>query len=1220
MHIEGTLANPVLSMESIEPGLGIPDWLIDGILSGHRIMVIYPTEDARKQGIEKLHSKIKSGIVDSSHHVTIQRLISTLHIDLRLPSVMEDDGVTFELTHRALKSSAENFGFPLIQPNPSHVWNRSKSTRILSLHRNIISLVNPHKWEEDPGAMACDKVIKNLEHKLGMTHPARKNRIVYESLSNSPDIPFTLRDISGIIMMDHSSNLSEIELGILNKISKMVNLHQLVHPGSHRLGFHGEYIEDIQTIRKDSEIPRWVPKHNVWAPSNYSNWKSPNSNSDIHHIMLESNSHYYSAIGELIANIDHDLLIVDGDPDGLKKKLRPYFRQLGIRQRGGSHNLLSTPAVSRLLSIIEISKGEEAWSLTKLKDISEQIGLPMRWQIFDKIHPENEQWSPQLHPDVLSEIARSFHVLGGKGALGRWLGTLAQAKPRFSDDEKGSKALEESQWWIASIARWMSPILSDNDKQFALKTCIGCISGKELPLPDAKLNPISWFNSLLEQIDFDSLSKKDTSESNSIPGIQYFVESITKLRKHLESNFDDDDFFDMLQNIAKRTKIPSRRGTDNNLKILSPEQALGVTSKTVILGRLVSQFWSMKPPQVPWLDEPARIRLGINRPDERLRQGRHHLRHIINCADDVIILDSSLEEGVEKSGPLEEWFTLIQTENNGIEFENPPPFIRPDSWHSDNPNRVWVWKTIPEIGLRLMHNVSSMEMLPSGVKTSRSGSLPRDISQRSGLAIIENREITSPPLSKDTILQAARTDILNDQYKRRVEISSFKEGELFPFSKASQMIRSHDYTLIPNNKVIPTARTSQTWPHLGQIIEKKRVLGQDPRPILPPSTGIGKLDDRIGISGVKLNLPKVWSQSRLQAWLFCPRKAWFDNHLKLKIDENITEDLASNARGNIVHQVEEAILRAHGVDTAKPVTNPSSLIEGPLKNIEDAWTVALGSLIEKAPWMKRLDGISAHRCRDMIGVSPKLWNEWLDGASSIPMGGRLGRMIESDYQLTGCAPIASEWELSDGSRKYVKIELPPSPEFNTKEKSFNLSGFIDRVDQVIVDYDYCKEAELIPLDIDLGQTPPTSKLVIIRDIKSMDGTKDDDKDKRHLKGLFDELQLALYARAWEIGNPGHRVIGVGVTQVGSKTNPWVEIDPDFVDILRDKSIGLPSQYLVDQFRRPGENESPKSNPFRAWMRERITTALRVIENAEAGKIPCNCNTLETCRLSDRGGW
>ena len=95
---------------------------------------------------------------------------------------------------------------------------------------------------------------------------------------------------------------------------------------------------------------------------------------------------------------------------------------------------------------------------------------------------------------------------------------------------------------------------------------------------------------------------------------------------------------------------------------------------------------------------------------------------------------------------------------------------------------------------------------------------------------------------------------------------------------------------------------------------------------------------------------------------------------------------------------------------------------------------------------------------------------------------------------------------------------------------------------------------------------------------------------------------------------------MGVTQVGSKTNPWVEIDPDFVDILRDKSIGLPSQYLVDQFRRPGENESPKSNPFRAWMRERITTALRVIENAEAGKIPCNCNTLETCRLSDRGGW
>ena len=29
---------------------------------------------------------------------------------------------------------------------------------------------------------------------------------------------------------------------------------------------------------------------------------------------------------------------------------------------------------------------------------------------------------------------------------------------------------------------------------------------------------------------------------------------------------------------------------------------------------------------------------------------------------------------------------------------------------------------------------------------------------------------------------------------------------------------------------------------------------------------------------------------------------------------------------------------------------------------------------------------------------------------------------------------------------------------------------------------------------------------------------------------------------------------------------------------------------------------------------------RVIENAEAGKIPCNCSTIGSCLSSKRGGW
>jgi len=1210
----------ILSMEAIESGVGTPSWLLEALVSGQRVMVIHPTEASRKQTISDLHDMMDGGIVDSSHHLTIQRFISMLHIDLRLPAVMEDDGVTFELTHRALSSHAADYGFPLIQPNPENVWTRSRSHRVLSLHREIISLLKPQNWEEDPGAMSCDKALKKLETKTGMTHPSRRTRVVLDALNETEKIPFSLRDLSGIIMLDHASSLSEVEIAIMSRISQLVNLHQLVNPGSHRLGYHGEYIEDIHPIRKQSELPKWIPEHEVWKPKQQQGWKSPNSSSNIYHLMVESENQSISAIGDLLSRVEGDVMIVDGDSSSLRKNLSSHLESQGFRLRGENSTISSSPAVSRILSIIGLSRGEEAWSLTRLTDLVEQIGLPMTWKVMDMEHPADPTWKPKLHPETLVEIARGFHILGGRGSLRRWLSTLSQATPRFTGDEDQSRALEESQWWLAAMSRWMIPILSKQDREVAMKKCVGCISGEELPLPELLEDPIIWFNSLLEQIDWRLLSGRDSVESSSIPGLQYLIESITRLTQEIGLDFDGDDFCEMLQHLSNNTQLPSRRGTDSGIRILNPSQALGTNCDILILSGLNSNKWSMKSPSVPWLDEMSRMRLGINRPDDGLRKGRHHLRHLLNSSKTVVILDSSLQDGIEPAGPLEEWFSIISTDEDGLNLENPPPFIDPKDWKADTPDRSWTWQTIPDLGLRLVHKVSSMQMLADGVRTHRSGKLPRDELQRAGLASIEGRGITSQPLNQNSIIEAVKNDLLPDQYNRRSEISSFDTGEIFPFKDSGKMIRTKDYRLTPNRNNIPNARGSSQWPHLGEVIEKKTILGIDPRPILPLSTGIKALDERTGITGVSLRLPKIWSQSRLQAWLFCPRKAWIDRHLRLSKEENIPEDLAANARGNIVHFVEEAVLRAHGLEEEQIPEQSIKLAEGPLKDINDAWQVVLKTLMEKAPWMKRADGVAAHRCRDLIGVSPSKWSSWLEGEETIPVGGRLGRMIQSDFGLRDCAPLASEWQVQENSNSNATIILPSSPEQKTEEKSFKLTGFIDKVDEVLVDYELQKEAETIPLDLNLKQHVPVSKLVIIRDIKSMDGPKDDGKEARHLKGLFDEVQLALYARAWEIGNPGHRVIGVGVTQVGIDTHPWVELDPDFADLLSDSQVGIVTQSLVNQYRRPGEPTPAKSNPFRAWMRERITTANRVIENAEAGKIPCNCPTIESCLGSKRGGW
>ena len=231
-------------------------------------------------------------------------------------------------------------------------------------------------------------------------------------------------------------------------------------------------------------------------------------------------------------------------------------------------------------------------------------------------------------------------------------------------------------------------------------------------------------------------------------------------------------------------------------------------------------------------------------------------------------------------------------------------------------------------------------------------------------------------------------------------------------------------------------------------------------------------------------------------------------------------------------------------------------------------------------------------------------------------------MIQSDFLLSDVAPIASEWELTSDEGTFVRIGLPESSE------SFLLRGRIDRVDQLLLNDETVFDCnEVVPLDFETKNPPKSSRLIILRDIKSLDGTKDNGEKERHLKGIFHELQLALYARAWEVANPGDRVIGVGATQVGNQTQQYLEIDPEYLEQCSQLQVGIVGGDTHGHYRLPGDAQDETSNPFRAWMRERITTAMRVIENAKSGNIhpePSNlckyCPIIDACPSAKRGGW
>ena len=1224
MMTEEPVALTDLSMEAVPAGRAIPEWLMSSLLDGRRLMIIHPSEECRKQTIESLHRLGEGKAIDTSHHLTINRLIGILHLDLRLPVMLQDDGVLFEQTHQALSHEASEYGFPNLLSNPKHKWSRSRSRRLLALYRELTSLRRPWDWEEDPGGKACDKVLKAMELKLQATHPLRLKRKVWEELRTTENEPFTISDIEGIVVLDHPPGISEIEIAILKEISRFKAVHQLVNPGSHRLGYHGEYIEDIAPIRKKSDLPEWVPDHEVWAPNSQPGWQSSigiEKGCKINRVFCESNDHTPLALANILSQIEGDIVIVSGDSESLTAQMKPHLKSMGHHTLEPRRKVIETSSVARILSIARIPRGEEAWSLNRLTQLWTQIELPMTWDILDLEHPIHPDWKPRLHPEVLAELARGFHLLGGNGALRRWQATLENASPRAGvDAKKREQKLEECQWWLSCIINWMYPILPATDKKDVRKELIGCSTGKELPLPSSPKDVVGWINSCLDQIDWLKLTSRDELFTTSIPGLQQFAESINKLRKE-KIELNSEDFLEVLEMVSSYDEINVKSSQDKGIKILSPSQSYGLEADYLILCGIDSETWSMKTKQVPWLDEASRMKIGLHRPDEPLRIARHQLRHFFNCTPNVLIIDSSIEEGIELAGPLDEWFSEIAGGEALPSLNEEPSYLDPNSWSTTSENRSWRWETKPE-GNRLIYRVSSMESTESGIKTHRSGSLHRDIIQRAGIASIESRKPLVPPLNSNAILVAAETEVLDDQFSRRRTGDDLQIGQVHPFSSAQQRIQSSDIKLVPTKTKPANARESEIWPHLGIMSKKGLGIPIDPRPIQPPSTTLEELDRITGRSIMQLNLPKVWSQGRLQSWLECPRRAWFEKHMYFGDEDGLEEDLAAVTRGNIVHVVEEAILRAHGIGEESVQSNPQPLVYGKVGSVENAWQIALQTLAESATWMKREDGISAHRCRDLIGVSPNRWNEWLEEGNPISLGGRIGRMIESDFALTNVAPIATEWELNSPDGKHVRLGLPDTSD------SFLIRGRIDRVDQLVnFDYDFSDVEEVIPLDFDLDNPPKSKRLIILRDIKSIDGAKDNGNNERHLKGIFHELQLALYARAWEIANPGDRVIGVGATQVGNQTHHFIEIDPEFYDSCLELNVGIIGNDTHGHYRLPGDFKDESSNPFRAWMRERITTAIRVIKNAETGNIhpePSNmckyCPIKDACPSAKRGGW
>ena len=123
----------------------------------------------------------------------------------------------------------------------------------------------------------------------------------------------------------------------------------------------------------------------------------------------------------------------------------------------------------------------------------------------------------------------------------------------------------------------------------------------------------------------------------------------------LQYSQSGEDFIGHLMNIINRTKLPNLRVESTNVKILTPSEAFGLEADLIILSGLDVDSWSMKAPKIPWLDSESRLQLGLLNSDIEIRKGRHQLKHLLNAANIVVILDTSEDESVGPAAPLVEF-------------------------------------------------------------------------------------------------------------------------------------------------------------------------------------------------------------------------------------------------------------------------------------------------------------------------------------------------------------------------------------------------------------------------------------------------------------------------------------------------------------------------------------------------------------------------------------
>ena len=268
-----------------------------------------------------------------------------------------------------------------------------------------------------------------------------------------------------------------------------------------------------------------------------------------------------------------------------------------------------------------------------------------------------------------------------------------------------------------------------------------------------------WISHLFAHLDWESMQTEAGSLQRLLDEYTRYRSSQSTLEHSIVSLGSKwaEQFIGLIEDMEAPTIIEA----GDQIRILTPEEALGATADIIILTHLTNAGWVLRTEKLPWLDEATCKELNLCRPDAPLRDARHALHHLMHASSTVILIDASgLDEDCQPAAPIAEWFS-VQGGADTQESVLRPSFMKDWSTAASERTRGHHLAWIP----------STYEMIrndgPARAEVHLSGRSIRDNRQRAGLSLRDSRQPIEPPLRPESISLPLDTSLMQDRLRRQ---------------------------------------------------------------------------------------------------------------------------------------------------------------------------------------------------------------------------------------------------------------------------------------------------------------------------------------------------------------------------------------------------------------------------------------------------------------------